>query len=131
MSKKELSESDIRAKYIDPALKNSGWDEMTQIRREVSYTKGRITVRGKLVSRGKPKKADYVLYHGEVPLAVIEAKDNKHAMGAGMQQALGYAEDLKIPFVFSSNLEIQIKAKDTYSVQLLESSIHNALDEAA
>ena len=103
MSKKELSESDIRAKYIDPALKNSGWDEMTQIRREVSYTKGRITVRGKLVSRGKPKKADYVLYHGEVPLAVIEAKDNKHAMGAGMQQALGYAEDLKTPFVFSSN----------------------------
>ena len=63
----------------------AGWDEMTHIRREVSYTKGRIIVRGKLVSRGKLKRVDYVLYQGEIPLAVIKAKDNKHSVGAGIQ----------------------------------------------
>jgi len=99
-----LSETDICAKFITPAIKGAGWDEMTQIRREVSFTKGRIIVRGKMVARGKGKRADYLLYYkGNQPLAVVEAKDNKHALGDGMQQALGYAETLDIPFVFSSN----------------------------
>ena len=77
---------------------------MTQIREEVSFTKGRITVRGKLASRGKGKRADYVLYYKpNVPIALIEAKDNTHTIGDGMQQGLDYAETLKIPFVYSSN----------------------------
>ena len=106
MEKTHLSESDVCAKYITPALHRAGWDESTQIRREVSFTKGRIIVRGKLVSRGKGKRADYVLYYKpNLPIALIEAKDNTHAVGDGMQQALDYAETLHIPFVFSSNGE--------------------------
>ncbi len=103
MTKKTLGESDICAKYITPALIQAGWDESTQIRREVSFTKGRIIVRGKLVTRGKAKRADYVLYYQHLPIALIEAKDNTHAPGDGMQQALDYAVTLDIPFVFSSN----------------------------
>ena len=104
MDKKSLTESDICTKFITPALRKAGWDEMTQIREEVSFTKGRITVRGRLVSRGKGKRADYILhYKPNIPIALIEAKDNTHAMGGGMQQGLGYAEALNIPFVFSSN----------------------------
>ena len=104
MSKKHLSESDICAKYITPAIIAAGWDEALQIRREVSFTKGRIIVRGKLHTRGEQKRADYILYYkANIPLAVIEAKDNKHSVGSGMQQALNYAETLDIPFVFSSN----------------------------
>ena len=104
MSKKSLSESDICAKFITPAIIDAGWDEALQIRREVSFTKGRIIVRGKLHTRGEQKRADYILYYkANIPLAVIEAKDNKHSVGSGMQQALNYAETLDIPFVFSSN----------------------------
>ncbi len=104
MNKKDLSERDICTKFITPALRRAGWDEMTQLREDVSFTKGRITVRGKLVSRGKGKRADYILYYKpNIPIAVVEAKDNKHSVGAGMQQALDYAETLHIPFVFSSN----------------------------
>ena len=104
MDKKSLTERDICTKFITPALRKAGWDEMTQIREEVSFTKGRITVRGRLVSRGKGKRADYILhYKPNIPIALIEAKDNTHAMGGGMQQGLGYAEALNIPFVFSSN----------------------------
>jgi type I restriction enzyme R subunit len=77
---------------------------MMQIREEVAFTKGRIIVRGKLVTRGKPKRADYILYYKpNIPIAVIEAKDNNHSVGDGMQQALDYAVTLNIPFVFSSN----------------------------
>ena len=104
MDKKSLSERDICTKFITPALRRAGWDEMAQIREEVSFTKGRIIVRGKLVSRGKGKRADYILcYKPNIPIALIEAKDNTHAIGDGMQQGLDYAEALKIPFVFSSN----------------------------
>jgi type I restriction enzyme R subunit len=103
MSKQSLSETDICAKYITPAVIQAGWDEATQIRREVGFTKGRIIVRGKLVTRGAAKRADYVLYYRHLPLALIEAKDNTHAVGDGMQQALDYATTLDIPFVFSSN----------------------------
>ena len=103
MNKKELSEADICAKYITPFLIQSGWDEATQIRREVTFTKGRIIVRGRLVTRGKAKRADYVLYYQHIPIAIIEAKDNAHTIADGMQQALEYAATLSVPFVFSSN----------------------------
>ena len=104
MNKKQLSERDICTKFITPALRQAGWDEMTQLREEVGFTKGRILVRGKLVTRGKAKRADYILYYKpNIPLAVVEAKDNNCAVGDGMQQALGYAETLQLPFVFSSN----------------------------
>ena len=104
MDKKSLSERDICTKFITPALRKAGWDEMTQIREEVHFTKGRIIVRGKLVSRGKGKRADYVLYYKpNLPIALIEAKDNNHAVGDGIQQGLDYADTLNIPFVFSSN----------------------------
>jgi len=103
MNKKTLSESDICAKFITLALIQAGWDDAIQIRREVFFTKGRIIVRGKLVTRGKAKRADYVLYYHHIPIAIIEAKDNTFAIGDGMQQALDYAVTLDIPFVFSSN----------------------------
>lgn len=91
MNKKQLSESDICTKFITPSLRQAGWDEITQLREEVSFTKGRIVVRGKLVTRGKAKRADYILYYKpNIPLAVIEAKDNNCGVGDGMQQALGY-----------------------------------------
>jgi type I restriction enzyme R subunit len=104
MNKKDLSERDICSKFIGPAVKRAGWDGMMQIREEVNFTKGRIIVRGKLVTRGKAKRADYILYYKpNIPIAIIEAKDNNHSVGDGMQQALDYAVTLNIPFVFSSN----------------------------
>ena len=104
MNKKDLSERDICSKFIGPAVKRAGWDGMMQIREEVAFTKGRIIVRGKLVTRGKAKRADYILYYKpNIPIAIIEAKDNNHSIGDGMQQALDYAVTLNIPFVFSSN----------------------------
>ena len=104
MDKHALSERDICTKFITPAVRRAGWDVMSQIREEVSFTKGRIIVRGKLVSRGKAKRADYVLYYKpNIPLALIEAKDNSYGVGDGMQQGLDYATTLHIPFVFSSN----------------------------
>src|SRR6266849_1246487 len=104
MNKRDLSEADICAKYITPAVTASGWQEQTQIQREVNFTKGPIHVRGKMVTRGKSKFADYVLYYKpNIPIAIIEAKENNFAIGDGMQQALEYGEILNIPFVFSSN----------------------------
>lgn len=104
MDKRIFSERDICTKFITPALVNAGWNIATQIREEVSFTKGRIIVRGKMVSRGEGKRADYILSaKPNIPIAIIEAKDNKQPVGGGMQQALGYAETLDIPFVFSSN----------------------------
>jgi type I restriction enzyme R subunit len=104
MDKRTLSERDICTKFITPALRRAGWDEMLQLREEVSFTKGRIIVRGKLVSRGQAKRADYILYiKPNIPLGLIEAKDNSHSVGDGLQQGLEYATTLDIPFVFSSN----------------------------
>src|SRR5690606_14314589 len=104
MNKKKLTERDICTKFITPALEQAGWDITTQIREEFSLTKGRIIVRGKLHTRAKHKRADYVLfYKPNIPIAIIEAKDNNHTVGDGMQQALGYADMLQVPFVFSSN----------------------------
>lgn len=104
MNKKALSERDICTKFITPALVQSGWDVQNQIREEVYFTQGRVVVRGKLHSRGEASKADYVLYHQpNLPIAIIEAKDNNHKVGDGMQQALKYSDALDVPFVFSSN----------------------------
>ena len=107
MDKKQLTETDIRTKFITPALLGQNgdkWELMTQIREEYHFTKGRIIVRGKTVKRGEAKKADYILfYKPNLPIAVIEAKDNNHSVGDGMQQALDYAETLDIPFAYSSN----------------------------
>ena len=101
--KKTLSERDICTKYITPALQQAGWDIETQILEEVSFTDGKIFVRGKLTARGKRKRADYILYYNSNPVAIIEAKDNSHSVNAGLQQALEYARILDIPCVFSSN----------------------------
>src|SRR6185369_6405656 len=98
-----LSEDDISVKFITKALIKSNWDEDTQIRRQVSFTKGRIIVRGKLVTRGKAKKADFVLYYQHIPIALIEAKKSTFSAVHGMQQALDYAATMHVPFVFSSN----------------------------
>jgi type I restriction enzyme, R subunit len=107
MNKKALTETDIRTKFITPAIvgkKGDNWDVMTQVREEVYFTKGRVIVRGKTVKRGEAKKADYILYYKpNLPLAVVEAKDNLSAVGAGMPQALEYAEILDLPFAYSSN----------------------------
>jgi type I restriction enzyme R subunit len=104
-NKKALSERDICTKYITPAIvQTAGWNLYTQIREEVTFTVGRVYVRGKLVTRGESKRADYILYYKpNIQIAVIEAKDNNYSVGSGMQQALNYAEILDIPFVYSSN----------------------------
>ena len=104
MDKKQFSERDICTKYITPALERSGWDIATQIREEFALTNGRVLVRGNLHIRAKNKRADYVLfYKPNIPIAIIEAKDNNHSIADGMQQGLGYAEMLEVPFIFSSN----------------------------
>jgi len=104
MNKKQLTEADIRTKFILPSIEKSGWDKDKQIREEKYFTDGRIYVYGKVPKRGIPKKADYILYHkNNIPIAVVEAKDNKHSVGEGLQQAVDYAEILDIPFAFSSN----------------------------
>ncbi|GME39851.1 MULTISPECIES: EcoAI/FtnUII family type I restriction enzme subunit R [unclassified Pantoea] len=104
VNKAQLTETDIVTKFILPAVKKAGWDDMTQIRQEVKLRDGKVVVRGKLASRQKVKSADIVLYHKPgLPLAIIEAKANKHEIGKGMQQGLGYAALLEVPFVFASN----------------------------
>jgi type I restriction enzyme R subunit len=107
--KKDYTEQDISSKYILPAVRSAGWSE-NQIREQVTFTDGRILVKGNAVKRGKRKRADIILYYKpNIPVAIIEAKDNKHSVGAGMQQSLGYAHaleysyDLDIPVVYSSN----------------------------
>lgn len=104
MDKKDLSERDICTKFIHEALRRAGWDLHEKVFEEYPLTKGPVIVRGKHVARGQRKRADYVLFHKpNQPLAIIEAKDNKHSVRAGMQQALEYAELLDVPVVFSSN----------------------------
>ena len=104
MDKRKLSETDIITKFIMPAVKSAGWNVMTQIRQEVKLRDGKVIVRGQLGVRKTVKSADIVLYlKPNIPLAVIEAKANKHEIGKGMQQGLDYARLLEVPFVFASN----------------------------
>ncbi|QYK49404.1 MAG: DEAD/DEAH box helicase family protein [Phycisphaeraceae bacterium] len=104
MLKRTLTETEICDQFITPALVKAGWEHGVQIRREYTFTDGQVIVRGKLAKRGDRKRADYILqHHARIPLAVIEAKDNTHSVGSGLQQALAYAKALDIPFAFSSN----------------------------
>ena len=104
MSKRHLSEEDIKARYITPAITNAGWDIKKQVRLEYAFTSGRIILRGNITARGKKKRADYVLfYKANFPLAIVEAKDNNHPVGAGLQQAIDYAKDLDVFYVYASN----------------------------
>ena len=106
VDKRSLSEVDICDLFISPAIQRAGWDPLTQIRREVTLTPGPVVVRGNIASRNRKKKkfADYVLYKEfGVPVAVVEAKDNHHSVGHGLQQALDYADILNVPCAFSSN----------------------------
>jgi type I restriction enzyme, R subunit len=104
MDKKQLSERDICTKFITPSIEQAGWDKQTQLLEEVSFTDGKIFVRGRLTARGQGKRADYILYYKpNIPIAIVEAKDNKHSVRSGIQQALDYARILDIPCVFSSN----------------------------
>ena len=104
MSKKSLNETEICDQYITPAIHAAGWDKHVQVRREYTFTAGQVLVRGKVATRGKKKRADYLLFHTpNFPIAVVEAKDNWSPVGGGMQQALGYAASLDVPFVFTSN----------------------------
>jgi type I restriction enzyme R subunit len=103
-NKRELSEQDICTQYILPALVRAGWDISKQVREQVYFTDGRIYVKGNLTKRGEAKKADYILYYKpNIPIAVIEAKKNIYPLGAGIQQALNYADILDLPVAFSSN----------------------------
>jgi type I restriction enzyme R subunit len=106
MNKKTLSESDICDKFIRPAIEAAGWDGMSQIYREYPLRAGRVVVRGRRARRDASTvlRADYALFwKTNIPLAVVEAKDNSHAVGAGMAQAINYAQLLEVPFSFSSN----------------------------
>ncbi|QEW06711.1 EcoAI/FtnUII family type I restriction enzme subunit R [Nitrincola iocasae] len=104
INKAKLTETDIISKFILPAVIDAGWDDMSQIRQEVKLRDGKVVVRGQAAARKKVKSADIVLYHKPgMPLAVIEAKANKHEIGKGMQQGLDYAGLLEVPFVFATN----------------------------
>lgn len=97
-----MTEEDIKFHYISPAIV-SKWDK-DKITMETKITDGKINLRGNLISREKPKKADYVLYlNPNKPIAIVEAKDNKHSISYGLQQAMTYAEMLDVPFAYSSN----------------------------
>lgn len=104
ISIKDLTEEDIKVKYITPSLQNATWDIQTQIRCEYYYTAGKISVRENVANRGKGKKVDYLLsYKSNIPIAIVEAKDNNVIASHGIQQAIKYAKDLDIPFAYSSN----------------------------
>ena len=104
MQKHEMTEEDIKLQFITPAIEAAGWDRQKQIKMEYNFTDGRVIVRGNITARGKRKRTDYLLYYKpNLPIAIIEAKDNRHNLGDGMQQAIEYAQVLDIPFVYSSN----------------------------
>ena len=103
VNKKELKEQEIRTMFITPALKAKGWEVMKNMREEYYFTDGRVLVAGSQHSVAEGKKADYLLCHNGKPIAVVEAKDNKHAVGSGMQQAIDYALILDLKFAYSSN----------------------------
>lgn len=121
INKKDLTEAEIRTRYITPALtQTAGWD-IHRIREEYYFTDGRLQTNGK---RGKQKFTDYLLFHeANRPIGIIEAKDNNHSIGAGMQQALEYAEILDVPFAFSSNGDGFIEHDRTRTSGVLEREI--------
>jgi type I restriction enzyme R subunit len=103
VSKKDLTEQEIRTRYITPGIRQAGW-KARQIREEVNLTAGQVHVQGQIAQHGTRKRADYVLtYRPNLPLTIVEAKDNNHSLGSGMQQALAYAQMCDAPFAYSSN----------------------------
>lgn len=130
MDKTQLSESDICDKFIRPAMERAGWNGLDQIFREYPLRAGRVVVRGSKAYRDKASvlRADYALfYKANIPLAVVEAKDNKHAVGAGMGQALNYAQLLDVPFSFASNGDGFVFRDATLATGVLETNL--TLDE--
>jgi len=119
-----LSEQDICRIFITPTLKNARWDLVKQVKQEVTFTNGRILVKGRTAQRGVTKRADYILFHkSNFPIALIEAKDSEHNLGDGMQQALEYGEILDIPFVYSSNGEGFLEHDRTVELGKIEVAI--------
>jgi type I restriction enzyme R subunit len=126
VNKRALSEADICEKFISPALQAAGWDTIEQIFREYTLRVGRVVVRGQQAIRDKKSilRADYVLFHkANIPIAVIEAKDNQHAVGAGMAQAIHYAELLNVPFSFSTNGDGFVFRDATLATGVLETNL--------
>jgi len=124
MNKKSLTEADICTKFITPTIVGAGWDLKNQIRQEVYFTNGRIIIKGDGIERGERKRADYILYYkGNIPIAIIEVKDNNHSVGAGMQQALEYSKILDISFVYSSNGDSFIEHDTTGKTEEMEREI--------
>ena len=104
LPKNQMTEEDIKLNFITPALEKAGWKDKITMETKVQFTDGKINLRGNMASREKPKKADYVLYiNVNNPIAVAEAKDNKHSVSHGLQQAMEYAKKLDTPFAYSSN----------------------------
>ncbi len=119
-----MTEEEVKLNYITPAIENAGWLKK-QIRMEYSINAGKIVVRGNIAKRLPKKKADYVLFYKEnLPLAVVEAKDNNHNIGDGMFQAQEYADKLDIRFVFTSNgdgfLSYDMKTGEQHTISLDE-----------
>ncbi|MBV7297281.1 EcoAI/FtnUII family type I restriction enzme subunit R [Enterovibrio paralichthyis] len=124
INKSKLTEADIISKFVLPSIEDAGWDRMTQIRQEVKLRDGKVVVRGQIAARKKVKSADIVLYHKpSMPLAVVEAKANKHEVGKGMQQGLDYASLLDVPFVFATNGDGYVFHDKTNPTQI-ETEIH-------
>lgn len=126
LDKKSLAERDICTKFITPAIVKAGLDTTTQFLEEVSFTDGKIYVRGKLHSRGRAK---WAYYKPNNPIPLVEAKDNKHTIGAGLQQALDYSQILDIPFVFGrEGLNAQLSALTTMlSSGLISDAVYEEL----
>ena len=104
LPKSQMSEEDIKLNYITPALLGRGWKNRITMETGLKFTDGKINLRGNLVAREKPKKADYILYiERNYPIAIVEAKDNNHSVSFGLQQAMTYAQMLDVPFAYSSN----------------------------
>lgn len=102
--KNQMTEEDIKLNFITPAISSKGWKDKITMETQVKFTDGKINLKGNLISREKPKKADYILYiNSNNPIAIVEAKDNKHSVSHGLQQAMMYAQMLDIPFAYSSN----------------------------
>ena len=104
LPKNQMTEEDIKLNYITPAILSRGWQNKITMETKVRFTDGKINIRGNLVTRGNPKKADYILYiNSNNPIAIVEAKDNNHTVSHGLRQAMDYAQMLDIPFAYSSN----------------------------
>jgi len=104
LPKNQMSEEDIKLNFITPAIIAKGWQDKITMEQAVRFTDGKINLKGNLVSRATPKKADYILYiNANNPIAIVEAKDNNHTVSFGMQQAKTYAQMMQIPFAYSSN----------------------------